>query len=92
MFYAEVIGSIWATRKDSHLTGSKMRLIQPLTFSGQKDGQPVIAVDTIGASIGERVLVVTSSEAVIPMKVDMAPVDASIVGIVTRVDMSERVD
>ncbi|MCA0445678.1 MAG: EutN/CcmL family microcompartment protein [Bacteroidetes bacterium] len=88
MFYARVIGTIWATRKDDHLSGRKMMLIQPMTFEGKFTEKPIIAVDTIGAGVGEMVLYVTSSEAVIPMNVPMAPVDASIVGIVDRVDLA----
>lgn len=87
MYYAKVVGTVWATQKDSALTGKKLQFIQPLDFSGNKTGSPIVAVDTIGAGIGENVIYVTSSEAVIPLKVDSAPVDASIVGIVSRIDM-----
>lgn len=87
MFYARVIGSLWATRKDDHLTGKKLLILQPLTFGGKPSGQPIIAVDSIGAGVGEQVVYVTSSEAVIPMNVPMAPVDASVVGITDRIDL-----
>jgi ethanolamine utilization protein EutN len=52
----------------------------------KKIGEPIIAVDTIGAGPGEVIYYITSSEAVIPMEVDMAPVDASIVGIVDSIN------
>ena len=48
----------------------------------EKTGTPIIAVDTVGAGTGEIVVYITASEAVIPLPVDMAPVDASIVAIV----------
>jgi ethanolamine utilization protein EutN len=45
-----------------------------------------VAVDTVGAGVGETVMYITAREAVIPLPVDMAPVDASIVGIIDRID------
>lgn len=88
MYYAEVIGTVWATQKHPSLVGTKLQFIQPLDFSGNHSGSPIVAIDTIGAGKGERVIYVTSSEAVIPLKAESAPVDASIVGIVSRVDMT----
>ena len=87
MFFADVIGTIWATRKDENLRSFKLQLIQPLTAKREKVGQPIIAVDTVGAGPGETVYYITAREAVIPLPVEMAPVDASIVGIVDRIDL-----
>jgi len=87
MFFAEVIGTIWATRKDENLHGFKLQIIQPLNASREKTGSPVIAVDTIGAGVGETVIYISATEAIIPLPVDKAPVDASIVGIVDRIDL-----
>ncbi len=87
MFLAKVIGTVWATRKDDHLTNFKMQFIQPLTAAGGKVGDPIVAVDTVGAGPGEIVFYITAREATIPLPVDMAPVDASIVGIVERIDL-----
>ncbi len=86
MFLAEVIGTIWATRKDDNLKNFKLQFIQPLTSKREKSGSPIVAVDTVGAGVGETVFYITAAEAVIPLPVDMAPVDASIVGIVDRID------
>ncbi|MBI4535600.1 MAG: EutN/CcmL family microcompartment protein [Ignavibacteriae bacterium] len=86
MFFAEVIGTVWATRKDENLKSFKLQFIQPLNGKREKTGDPVVAVDTVGAGPGEIVLYITAREAVIPLPVDMAPVDASIVGIVDRID------
>jgi ethanolamine utilization protein EutN len=86
MFLAEVIGTIWATRKDCNLKNFKLQFIQPLTSNREKFGAPIVAVDTVGAGVGETVLYITAAEAVIPLPVEMAPVDASIVGIVDRID------
>ncbi|HXF99613.1 MAG TPA: EutN/CcmL family microcompartment protein [Bacteroidota bacterium] len=86
MFFAEVIGTVWATRKDEHLHGFKLQFIQPLNAERQKVGDPIVAVDTVGAGPGETVIYITAREATIPLPVEMAPVDASIVGIVDRID------
>jgi len=91
LFLAKVIGTIWATRKDENLVGMKLQFIQPLNAKRENVGSPIVAVDTIGAGPGETVLYITAREAVIPLPVEMAPVDASIVGIVDRIDLDEKV-
>ncbi len=86
MYLAEVIGTVWATRKDEHLHGFKLLFLQPMNGKREKTGDPLVAVDTVGAGPGETVFYITAREAVIPLPVEMAPVDASIVGIVDRLD------
>jgi ethanolamine utilization protein EutN len=89
MFLARVIGTVWATRKDEHLKGFKLQFIQPIDRRRNDVGDPIVAVDPVGAGAGETVMYITAREAVIPLPVDEAPVDASIVGIVDRIDISE---
>lgn len=91
MFFAQVIGTVWATRKDENLSGFTLQFIQPLTSHREKFGDPIVAVDTVGAGPGETVMYITAREAVIPLPVDFAPVDASIVGIVDRIDTVNEV-
>lgn len=86
MHLAKVIGTIWATRKVVTLEGAKMQLIQPLSGTLEPSGDPIVAVDTVGAGPGELVYYVTAREATIPYPKKLAPIDASIVGIVDRVD------
>ncbi len=86
MYLGKVIGTIWATKKYDALTGQKMQWVQPLNAEQNIIGDPIVAVDTIGAGPGEIIYYITASEAVIPMTVDMAPVDASIVGIVDSIN------
>jgi len=62
-------------------------LVEPLTADLEISGEPFIAVDTVGAGPGELVLYITASEAVIPLPVEMAPVDASIVGIIDSINV-----
>jgi len=88
VFFGKILGTVWATRKDQNLVGAKLQLLQPLNAKREKIGDPIIAVDTIGAGQGETVLYITSREATIPLPTEMAPVDASIIGIVDRIDLN----
>ena len=87
MFLGKVIGNIWATRKYNALNTFKLMFVQPINGEKQNTGDPIIAVDTVGAGPGEIIYYITASEAVIPLPVDMAPVDASIVGIVDSINL-----
>jgi ethanolamine utilization protein EutN len=86
MNLGRVIGSIWATRKYQSLEGKRMLLVQPLTFAGDEAGRPLIALDTMDAGPGDTVIYATSSEAAIPFRPTLVPTDATVVGIVERVD------
>lgn len=86
MFLGKVIGNVWATRKYSALMNFKLMFVQPMNSDHKNTGEPIIAVDTVGAGPGETIIYITASEAVIPLPVDMAPVDASIVGIVDTIN------
>ena len=90
MNLAKVIGTIWATVKDENLVGAKMQIIQPLDHNEKKVGDPMVAVDTIGAGPGEIVYYTTAREATIPYPTRIAPIDASIVGIVDRIDIYRK--
>ena len=85
MFLGKVIGNIWATRKHPSLNNFKLMIVQPLNAEFEKTGDPIIAVDSIGSGPGEIIYYITASESVIPLPVDVAPVDASIIGIVDSV-------
>lgn len=86
MFLGKVIGNIWATQKDESLKNLKLMLVQPVNAFLEITGDPIIAVDTVGSGPGEVIYYITASEAVIPLPVDFAPVDASIVGIVDSIN------
>lgn len=87
MDLAKVIGKIWATQKDPQLDGLKMQLIQPIDAHKKNTGSPIIAVDTVGAGEGDFIFYITASEAVIPLKNKPALSDASIVGIIDRINI-----
>lgn len=69
-----------STAKDERLVGLKLMVVRPLGDGGE--GEPFVAVDTVGAGIGERVLVVTGSAARVAEKTREVPTDAAIVAIV----------
>ncbi len=81
MFVGKVVGSIVSTRKNENLIGSKFMVIEPLAELGDASSK-VVAIDNVGAGIGELVLVATGSAARIGCNMADAPVDAAIVGIV----------
>ncbi len=81
MIVGKVVGSIVSTRKNDNLIGSKFMVVEPL-ISTTKNAPQLVAIDNIGAGIGELVLVATGSAARIGCNMESAPVDAAIVGIV----------
>lgn len=87
---ARVMGTLWATSKYPDLEGATLQVVQPLTCALEPSGAPFIAVDTVGAGEGEVVFYVTAYEAVIPYPRDLVPIDASIVGIVEGIELSDR--
>ncbi len=80
MIIGKVVGSIVATRKNTNLIGQKLMMVQPIN---EKDSNGVfVAIDDVGAGIGEIVIVAQGSAARIGCGHENAPVDAAIVGIV----------
>ena len=82
MQLARVIGDVVVTRKDESLVGIKLLVLQPLTPERQAAGRPLVAVDAVGAGVGEEVFFVRGKEASFPFHPAAPPVDAGIVGIV----------
>lgn len=82
MYLGKVIGTVVATRKDENLIGSKLMITQPLTMERKPIGDPIIAVDTVGAGIGELVIYVKGTAARIAARKMDSPIDSAIVGIV----------
>ena len=82
MQLAKVLGEVVSTVKDSNLTGLKMLVLQPLSASGDAAGKTVIALDSVGAGVGENVFFVKGREAAFPFYPDEPPADATVIGIV----------
>lgn len=81
MIVGKVVGSVVSTRKNDHLIGSKFMIVQPVTEMSGNNAQ-LVAVDNVGAGVGEFVLVALGSAARIGCGKEAAPIDATIVGIV----------
>ena len=80
MIIGTVVGSIIATRKNEKLVGQKLLIVRPIENMEAKD--EFVAIDNVGAGIGETVLVARGSAARVGCDLADAPVDAAIVGIV----------
>ena len=90
MILARVIGTVWATRKDERMTGLKMQIVRPVGLDlKDKDGH-LVAIDAVGAGVGEVVLVVQGSSARQTATTESKPVDATIMAIVDKLDVSEK--
>jgi ethanolamine utilization protein EutN len=86
---ATIVGTVVATRKDERLVSSKLLVARPIDPRGKVDGGYLVAVDTVDAGVGERVLIVSGSSARMASGLKDCPVDAAIVGIVDSVDVRE---
>ena len=82
MQLARVIGAVVATVKDANLVGSKMLVLQPLAADGTAAGRTLVALDSVGAGVGENVFFVRGREAAFPFYPAEPPTDATIIGIV----------
>lgn len=80
MVVGTVVDNIWSTKKDESLRGLKFMAVRIL--GGKDDGKLIVAVDTIDAGIGERVLICQGSSARRMDGLENTPVDAIIVGII----------
>jgi ethanolamine utilization protein EutN len=88
MQVGRVIGTLVATQKHRKLEGAKLLIVQPLELNDQPRGTPLLTIDSVGAGIGEKVLVVIEGRAAgEALGRKAAPVDAAIVGIIDRVDL-----
>jgi microcompartment protein CcmK/EutM len=87
MQLAKVIGDVVVTRKDDTLTGIKLLVLQPIGADGSNAGRTLVAVDAVGAGVGETVFFVRGKEASFPFYPTEVPTDAGIVGIVDHWDV-----
>jgi microcompartment protein CcmK/EutM len=87
MILARVVGTVVATRKDPRLEGFKLLIVKPVSPEGKDEAGYVVAVDTVSAGIGERVITVSGSSARLAEGCKDKPVDNAIVGIVDEVHL-----
>lgn len=87
MILGRVVGNVVATRKQEAYGGHKLLLVQPLDEAGDDEGEPLLAVDGVGAGAGETVIVVVEGRSASQaMRLRQAPANAAVVGIVDEID------
>ena len=87
MILARVVGTVVATRKDSRLEGYKLLVVKPVSPEGKDEAGYIVAVDTVSAGAGERVIAVSGSSARMADGCKDRPIDTAIVGIVDEVHL-----
>ncbi len=91
MIFARVTGNVVCTQKDEKLVGCKLLLVQPVDLAGAAKGNPLVAVDSVGAGEKELVLLVQGSSARQTSRTQGNPVDAVIFAIVDTVEQGGKV-
>ena len=86
MQLARVIGEVVSSMKDASLTGTLL-VLQPIAPSGAPVGRTLVALDSVGAGVGEHVFFVRGREAAYPFYPAEPPVDAAVIGIVDHWDL-----
>jgi ethanolamine utilization protein EutN len=90
MQISRVIGTVVSTQKHPTFEGAKLLLVQPIALDDTPRGNPLLAVDSVGAGVREKVLVVIEGRAAgEALGRKGAPVDAAVIGIIDSVDVQE---
>lgn len=87
MILGKVIGTVWSTRKDENLVGAKFLIVRHLNLDYSPKDATLVAVDSVGAGVGEVVLVAQGSSARQTTITKNKPVDAVIMAIVDKLDI-----
>lgn len=90
MLIAKVVGDLTATQKHPTHEGRKLLLVQPLELDGRDRGVPLVAIDSVSAGIGDRVLLVLDGFAAFTAAGHkQAPLDAAVIGVIDRIDLAD---
>ncbi|MGD1044175.1 MAG: EutN/CcmL family microcompartment protein [Bacteroidota bacterium] len=89
MILGKVVGTIWATRKDEAMVGMKLQIVKHVDLDYKLKDSFVVAVDTVQAGVGDIVLVASGSSARQTAVTKNKPVDAVIMAVVDKLDISE---
>jgi ethanolamine utilization protein EutN len=93
MQICRVVGTVVSTQKNKKLEGAKLMLVQPLTLEDTPRGTALLAIDSVGAGIGEKVLVVIEGKAAgDALGKKAAAVDAAIIGVIDQVDIGDEIE
>jgi ethanolamine utilization protein EutN len=88
MLIGRVVGSLVATQKNEKLEGAKLLLVQPLGLDGLARGAAVLAIDSVDAGTGDRVLLVQEGRAAqLALGKGTAAVDAAVIGVIDAVEL-----
>lgn len=96
MFIAKVTGSVVSTQKVGSMTGHKLMLVEPYRVDAKTrrsltgTGRTLVSIDTLGAGMGDYVLVTQGSSARLTEETKGLPIDAIIIGIVDRVQLEQH--
>lgn len=96
MFLAKVTGSLIATQKVASMTGHKLLMVEPYRVDEKScdrlvpTGRTFVVVDTLGAGVGELVLVCQGSSARLTPETEKLPIDAVVIGLVDSVDLGGK--
>ena len=82
MQIARVIGNVVSTIKNESLNARKLLIVQTLDADLKPIGKPLVALDSVGAGVGELVFWCRGKEASFPFKRENTPTDCTIVGII----------
>ena len=82
MQLARVVGEVVSSVKDANLNGVPLLVLQPIDASGEPAGRTLVALDSVGAGVGEHVFFVRGREAAFPFLPAEPPTDAAVIGIV----------
>ena len=88
MIIAEVVGTVWATRKAPSVSGLKLLLVRPLNAELKPAAELWVAADVVDAGVGDRVVVVTGRAARLAVGDETAAVSAAVVGVVDATELS----
>jgi len=92
MLIGRVIGDVVATQKDASHRGRKLLLVQPLQLDGSDRGEPVLALDSVDAGVGDRVLLATEGfAAMTSVGRPHSPIDSAVVGVIDQIELDESV-
>ncbi len=91
MLIGRVIGNVVATQKTPSHEGQKLLLVQPLHLDGSDRGNPVLAVDSVDAGAGDRVLLsMDGYSAMTSVGRPASPIDMAIIGVIDEIDLPEE--
>jgi ethanolamine utilization protein EutN len=91
MIIGRVTGEVVATQQHASHAGMKILMVAPLDLANKERGQPFVAFDTVGAGVGDRVLLATDGwAAMTAVGRPNSPIDAAILGVIDEIDLVEE--